>query len=79
MHPWPFANFRVTADVPILALTANCADQVREQCREAGMQGFLSKPVDANELWATVTEYLKREAKSVLSAATPANFPPSLS
>jgi CheY-like chemotaxis protein len=47
-------------NVPILALTANCADQVREQCREAGMQGFLSKPVDAKELWATVTEYLNR-------------------
>jgi CheY-like chemotaxis protein/two-component sensor histidine kinase len=47
--------------VPILALTANCADQVREQCRAHGMQAFLSKPVDANELWSTVSEYLKRE------------------
>jgi len=47
--------------VPILALTANCADQVREQCRAHGMQAFLSKPVDANELWTTVSGYLKRD------------------
>jgi CheY-like chemotaxis protein len=49
--------------VPIVALTANCADQVREQCRAHGMQAFLSKPVDANELWNTVSEYLKRSTK----------------
>jgi CheY-like chemotaxis protein/anti-sigma regulatory factor (Ser/Thr protein kinase) len=44
---------------PILALTANYSDQTREQCLAAGMQAFLSKPVDANELWSTVSRYLK--------------------
>ena len=48
-------------DVPILALTASCSDQVREQCRIIGMQAFLSKPIDANELWSTVARYLGRE------------------
>ncbi len=48
-------------DVPILALTASCSDQVREQCRAIGMQAFLSKPIDANELWAAVSRYLGRE------------------
>jgi CheY-like chemotaxis protein len=47
--------------VPILALTASCSDQVREQCRAIGMQAFLSKPIDANELWSTVSRYLGRE------------------
>jgi CheY-like chemotaxis protein len=49
------------ADVPILALTASCSDQVREQCKAIGMQAFLSKPIDANELWSTVSRYLGRE------------------
>ena len=49
------------SDVPILALTASCSDQVREQCRAIGMQAFLSKPIDANELWSTVSRYLGRE------------------
>jgi CheY-like chemotaxis protein len=48
-------------DVPILALTASCSDQVREQCRAIGMQAFLSKPIDANELWSAVSRYLGRE------------------
>jgi CheY-like chemotaxis protein len=47
--------------VPILALTASCSDQVREQCRAIGMQAFLSKPIDANELWSAVSRYLGRE------------------
>ena len=46
------------AKVPILALTASCSDQVREQCRAIGMQAFLSKPIDANELWSAVSRYL---------------------
>ncbi len=46
--------------VPILALTANAADEVRERCRQAGMQAFLSKPVEAAELWSTVSRFLKR-------------------
>jgi CheY-like chemotaxis protein len=49
-------------NVPILALTANYSDQTREQCLAAGMQAFLSKPVDAHELWSTVSRYLKTTA-----------------
>ena len=45
-------------DVPILALTASCSDQMREQCRAVGMKAFLSKPIDANELWSAVSRYL---------------------
>lgn len=44
--------------VPILALTANAADDVRELCRQAGMQAFLSKPVEPAELWSAVSKFL---------------------
>jgi CheY-like chemotaxis protein len=49
------------ADVPIVALTANFSDEVRKECLDHGMQAFLSKPVEAGELWATVSRCLKRE------------------
>ncbi len=45
--------------IPILALTANYSDQTREECLAHGMQAFLSKPVDAHELWSTVSRYVK--------------------
>jgi CheY-like chemotaxis protein len=48
--------------IPILALTANYSDQTREECLAYGMQAFLSKPVESQELWATVTRYLQQGA-----------------
>jgi len=46
--------------VPILALTANSADEVRSMCRDAGMDGYLVKPVQANDL----LDALRRSAPS---------------
>jgi CheY-like chemotaxis protein len=45
--------------VPILALTANCSDQIRDQCLRSGMQAYLSKPINSQELWAAISRYLK--------------------
>ena len=40
----------VRAQVPIIALTASVLDRTREACREAGIDHFLAKPVEAQEL-----------------------------
>ena len=46
------------ATVPILALTANYSDEHRATCRQIGMQGFLSKPIQREELLSTIKAYL---------------------
>lgn len=45
-------------DVPIVALTADSSDELRRECLQHGMQGFLSKPVEPPVLWATVSRHL---------------------
>ena len=37
---------------PIIALTANALDEDRDQCIAAGMDGFLTKPLDREKLAA---------------------------
>jgi CheY-like chemotaxis protein len=46
-------------DTPVLALTANCSDEIRLQCQMHGLQGFLSKPIAAAALWAAASRWLK--------------------
>jgi CheY-like chemotaxis protein len=38
------------ARTPIVALTADALDAGKRACQEAGMDGFLTKPVDPAEL-----------------------------
>jgi PAS domain S-box-containing protein len=44
--------------VPILAMTAHAREGVREQCRAAGMDGYVSKPIRDEELWQAIDSVL---------------------
>jgi signal transduction histidine kinase/CheY-like chemotaxis protein/HPt (histidine-containing phosphotransfer) domain-containing protein len=44
--------------VPIIALTADATDRVRELCDQAGMDDYVSKPVDRERLRATLLRWL---------------------
>ncbi|MDH3668300.1 MAG: response regulator [Paracoccaceae bacterium] len=44
--------------VPIVAVTANATSQQRRECEAAGFDGFLSKPVDLEQLRAVVREFV---------------------
>jgi len=42
------------SDVPIVALTAHAIKGDRERCLDAGMNGYVSKPIDYQELFAVI-------------------------
>jgi two-component system, cell cycle response regulator DivK len=53
-----------TAAIPVLALTAQAMKGDRERFIKAGFDGYLAKPVDIDELLATVREYCQRRDHS---------------
>ena len=41
----------------IVALTANTGDEYRAECMRVGMDDFAAKPIDPEELYATVARW----------------------
>ena len=44
--------------IPIIAMTANAMEADRERCLEAGMDDFIAKPFNANEMLAVVARHI---------------------
>ena len=62
--------------VPIVALTAHVMDEHREQCLDAGMNAFLSKPISLDGLSRTLSLVLPAAgARSRREPAVPAGAP----
>jgi len=49
------------AEIPILILTSEASDQMREKGKAAGATGWMLKPFDTDELAALVTRILARD------------------
>ena len=46
-------------------MTANVLDEDRKKCFEAGMSGFLAKPIDTKELKEAILNYLDNKKEYV--------------
>lgn len=49
--------------VPIIALTAGISAEERDECLRAGMNDYLTKPIDTQQLKTVLEQYLGNEPK----------------
>ncbi len=64
----------MTARTPIIAMTANAFKEERDRCLKAGMDDYLSKPIRAHDLEATLARWTTvTDLPRPVSPTTPGN------
>ena len=58
--------------MPILAMTANAMPADRERCLQAGMQDFVTKPIEPDALWQALARWVKPRPDMAAPASGPA-------
>jgi CheY-like chemotaxis protein len=58
-------RLRRVAELPVVALTASAYPEERARCFEAGMNGFVAKPVRLAELRGALQRYARLEEKPI--------------
>jgi PAS domain S-box-containing protein len=55
---------RLQITTPILALSANVIKGIVEKCEEAGMQGYISKPFEPDELFGKIGQFIAKSGNN---------------
>jgi two-component system, sensor histidine kinase and response regulator len=64
-------EWETTGHVPIIALTANAMTGDRELCEAAGMDGYLTKPIEVERLRSILAKYGLEKTADTSAAAPP--------
>lgn len=66
------------AHVPIIMLSADVTSETRKECEEAGIDAFLSKPVEARRLLDTIASLIAKRASDQAAALVDADDSPAV-
>jgi two-component system sensor histidine kinase/response regulator len=58
--------------LPIVAMTANAMQMDKDRCLAAGMNGFVSKPINPEDLWSALLEWIAPRAGMGVRSNAPA-------
>lgn len=61
--------------VPIVAMTANAMRHDRDNCLAAGMNDFITKPINASHLWSVLLEWIKPRRTDSTEVQYPSHTP----
>jgi len=64
-------ELRTRAHIPIIAMTAHAMVGDRKRCLQAGMDGYIAKPVHAHELFETIETVLAHAQEDAAEASQP--------
>ena len=59
-------------DLPIVAMTANAMKADRDRCLQAGMNDFVTKPINPDALWQSLLQWVKPRAGLGVATSRPA-------
>lgn len=62
-------------NLPIVAMTAHAMTGDRERCLQAGMNGYISKPVNPTQLLAMIEQYLASDFRKLESSQPDTSIP----